>query len=65
MNTYGFVVTPFLEPLLAFARSYGMMVLGAMLVLAGIRASRLGPISFLILVIGLGIVVAGIARVSS
>lgn len=57
-----FVTAPYLDPLLAFAKSYGLMVVGAVLVLAALSGRKFGPLSLVPLVIGLGICVAGAAR---
>jgi hypothetical protein len=53
---------PYLTPLLAFAHSYGMMVLGAFLVLVALTGRKFGPLAIFPLVIGLGIVLSGVAR---
>lgn len=56
------VTAPYLEPLRAFAQQYGLMVVGAMLVLAALQGRKFGPLTLVPLVIGLGIVVAGAAH---
>lgn len=56
------VTAPYLQPLLDFGRNYGLMVVGAMLVLAALRGRKFGPAAFIPLVIGLGIVIAGAAH---
>ena len=57
-----FVTAPYFAPLLAFAESYGVIVAGAILVLAALSGRKFGPLSLVPLVIGLGICVAGAAR---
>lgn len=57
-----FVTAPYFDPLLAFAKDYGLMVAGAVLVLAALAGRKFGPFALVPLVIGLGIVVAGAAR---
>ena len=57
-----FVTAPYLDPLLAFARQYGLMVIGAILVLLALSGRKFGPFAIIPLVIGLGIIVAGAAR---
>lgn len=56
------VTAPYLDPLIAFGRQYGLMVAGAILVLAALSGRKFGPLALVPLVIGLGIVVAGAAR---
>lgn len=53
---------PYLTPLLAFVHSYGMMVIGAFLVLIALTGRKFGPLAIFPLVIGLGIVLSGVAR---
>lgn len=53
---------PYLTPLLAFIHSYGMMVIGAFIVLVALSGRKFGPLALLPLVIGLGIVLSGVAR---
>ncbi len=53
---------PYLAPLLAFTHSYGMMVIGAFLVLTAFSGRKFGPFALLPLVIGLGIVLSGAAH---
>lgn len=60
MNTV--VTAPYLDPLLAFAKNYGLMVVGAMLVLGALQGRKFGPLAFIPLGLGLGIVVAGAAH---
>jgi hypothetical protein len=57
-----FVTAPYLDPLLAFAQNYGLMVAGAVLTLIALSGRKFGPLALVPLVIGLGIVVAGAAR---
>lgn len=52
----------YLAPLLAFAHSYGMMVIGACLVLTAFSGRKFGPLALLPLVFGLGIVLSGAAH---
>lgn len=60
---YNVVVTaPYLDPLIAFGQQYGLVVVGAILVLAALSGRKFGPLALVPLVIGLGIVVAGAAR---
>lgn len=56
------VTAPYLDPLFAFANNYGLMVVGAVLVLVALSGRKFGPLSLVPLVIGLGICVAGAAR---
>jgi len=56
------VTAPYLEPLLAFARQYGLMVVGAILVLASLSGRKFGPLALIPLVIGLGIIISGAAH---
>ena len=53
---------PYLPPLLAFVHSYGLMVIGACLVLAAFAGRKFGPLALLTLVAGLGIVLSGAAH---
>lgn len=53
---------PYLTPLLAFVHSYGMMVIGGFLVLIALSGRKFGPFALFPLVIGLGIVLSGVAR---
>ncbi len=53
---------PYLTPLLAFVHSYGMMVIGAFLVLVAFAGRKFGPLALLPLVLGLGIVLSGAAH---
>lgn len=62
MLSIHFVTAPYLDPLLAFAKNYGLMVAGAVLVLMALSGRKFGPLALVPLVIGLGIVVAGAAR---
>ncbi len=55
-------VAPYLAPLKAFIHSYGMMVIGAFLVLVALSGRKFGPFALLPLVLGLGIVLSGVAR---
>lgn len=57
-----FVTAPYFDPLLAYAKEYGLMVAGAVLALAALGGRKFGPLSLIPLVIGLGICVAGAAR---
>lgn len=57
-----FVTAPYLDPLLAFAKNYGLMVFGAIVLLSALSGRKFGPLALIPLVIGLGIVVAGAAR---
>lgn len=52
----------YLAPLLAFTHSYGMMVIGAFLVLTAFSGRKFGPFSLLPLVFGLGIILSGAAH---
>lgn len=56
------VTAPYLDPLIAFGHQYGLMVAGAILVLAALSGRKFGPLAIVPLVLGLGIVVAGAAR---
>ena len=56
------VTAPYLQPLLDFGQNYGLMVVGAMLVLAALQGRKFGPFALVSLVIGLGIVIAGAAH---
>lgn len=56
------VTAPYLTPLLAFIRDYGMMVIGAFLVLVAFVGRKFGPLALLPLVFGLGIVLSGAAH---
>lgn len=56
------VTAPYLDPLIAFGQQYGLVVAGAILVLAALSGRKFGPLALVPLVIGLGIVVAGAAR---
>lgn len=57
-------VAPFLEPLLAFAQHYGLMVLGAMIVMTAFGGRKLGPLGLIILLLGLGVVIAGASHLA-
>ena len=57
-----FVTAPYLPAVVDFIHNYGLMVGGAMLVLASLQGRKFGPLSFVPLVIGLGIVIAGAAH---
>lgn len=59
---YSIVTAPYLQPILDFGRNYGLMVVGAMLVLSALQGRKFGPFALLPLVIGLGIVIAGAAH---
>ncbi len=52
----------YLAPILAFTQSYGMMVIGGVLVLVAFSGRRFGPLALLPLVFGLGIVLSGAAH---
>lgn len=54
--------TSYLAPLLAFTHTYGMMVLGAFLVLVAFAGRKFGPLALFPLVLGLGIVLSGAAH---
>ena len=56
------VTAPYLEPLLAFTNQYGLMVIGAVIVLAALAGRKFGPFALVPLVLGLGIVLSGAAR---
>ncbi len=56
------VTAPYLAPLLAFANQYGLMVIGAFIVLVAFTGRKFGPLALFPLVIGLGIVLSGAAR---
>ena len=56
------VTGPYLEPLLAFIHQYGLKVIGGFLVLVALAGRKFGPLSLLPLVLGLGIVLSGVAR---
>lgn len=56
------VTGPYLEPLLAFVNQYGMMVIGAVILLAALAGRKFGPLALIPLVLGLGIVLSGAAR---
>lgn len=56
-----FVIAPYLEPLLAFARQYGMMVIGGVLTLMAVGTARFKPLALILLVIGLGLILSGAA----
>lgn len=56
------VTAPYLDPLTSFVQHYGLMVLGAVLVLAALTGRKFGPFALIPLVIGLGICVAGAAH---
>lgn len=62
MSLHLVVTAPYLDPLLAFGQQYGLMVVGAILVLAALSGRKFGPLAIVPLVIGLGIVVAGAAH---
>jgi hypothetical protein len=62
MMSFTFVTAPYLDPLIAFAHQYGLMVGGAVLVLTALSGRKFGPLALIPLVIGLGICVAGAAR---
>jgi hypothetical protein len=49
-------------PLLAFYHQYGATVLGAVILLAALGTRKLGPVRFLLLILGLGIVLTGFAK---
>ncbi|MBI2984302.1 MAG: hypothetical protein HYY50_01630 [Candidatus Kerfeldbacteria bacterium] len=56
------VTAPYLAPLQAFVTQYGLMVLGALLLLGAFSGRRIGPLALITLVLGLGLVVAGAAH---
>lgn len=56
------VTGPYLEPLLAFVNQYGLMVIGAVIVLTALAGRKFGPLALIPLVFGLGIVLSGAAR---
>lgn len=56
------VTTPYLQPLVAFTNQYGMMVLGAFVLLVSFQGRRFGPLALLPMLIGLGLVMAGAAH---
>lgn len=56
------VTAPYLEPLLAFINQYGLMVIGAVVLLAALAGRKFGPLALVPLVLGLGIVLSGAAR---
>jgi|GEM_PF-2980527 len=60
--TFTIDTVPYLTPLLAFTHSYGMMVLGTFLVLIALTGRKFGPLAIFPLVLGLGIVLSGVAR---
>lgn len=56
------VTTPYVEPLVAFANEYGLMVIGALLLLASFSGRRFGPLALVPMLVGLGLVIAGAAH---
>ena len=56
------VTTPYIEPLVAFINDYGMLVLGAFVLLVSFSGRRMGPLALIPMVIGLGLVMAGAAH---
>lgn len=56
------VTAPYLTPLLDFVHNYGLMVIGAFLVLVAFAGRKFGPLALLPLVLGLGIVLSGAAH---
>ena len=62
MDTLHVVTTPYVQSLVAFTNNYGLMVLGAMMLLASFSGRRFGPLALLPLVLGLGLVLSGAAH---
>ena len=54
--------TPYTGPLVAFINEYGLMLIGAFLLLASFQGRRLGPLALIPLVLGLGLFLAGAAN---
>lgn len=56
------VTSPYLDPVLEFINQYGMMVIGAVILLSALGGRKFGPLALIPLVLGLGIVLSGAAR---
>lgn len=59
---FDIVTTPYIQPLVAFVNDYGMMVLGAMVLMISFSSRRFGILHMVPMVIGLGLVMAGAAH---
>ncbi len=62
IDRFNIETTPYLDPLVAFTNQYGLMILGAFLLLVSFQGRRFGPFALFPLVIGLGLVMAGAAH---
>ena len=54
--------TPYTGPLVNFINEYGLMIVGAFLLLSSFQGRRFGPLALIPLVLGLGLFMAGPAN---
>ena len=54
--------TPYTGPLVAVINEYGLMLIGAFLLLISFQGRRFGPLALLPLVLGLGLFMVGAAN---
>lgn len=52
----------YIDPLVAFTNEYGLMVVGAFVLLMSFEGRRFGPLALIPLVLGLGLVMVGAAH---
>lgn len=62
IDRFNIETASYVEPLVQFTNQYGLMVVGAFLLLTSFQGRRFGPFALVPLVIGLGLVMSGAAH---